>query len=285
MTLAAIWIETIPGGNWPLCFASDSRTTPGPIDGVTKVVLFAREDLAGVWAGDYRYAYLVVNHLDAVLAESQAMRRRDVDVADALRRAATGIKRHLSASTQAEVPSWQRNALAQLPERTTVLVGGYSIVRRAHLVLRVDWNPGHGRWRTAVDELTPADVLFIGDDRRRAKKVSEQARAYRSAPIDDVWRMEPIAAIHNACEDRNKTTIGGSVQLAKAYMHGAARAYAILDPIRRRVTVRAAEVDLRHLAELSGAGALISIGTWRLGHGRYLRVDDISLARVLLDGR
>jgi hypothetical protein len=81
MTLAAMWIEAKERGNRPLCAASDSRTTPGPIEGVSKVVLFGRDDLVGVWAGDYRYAYLVVSHLDAIFTAFEAMRRRNVDAA------------------------------------------------------------------------------------------------------------------------------------------------------------------------------------------------------------
>ncbi len=124
--------------------------------------------------------------------------------------------------------------------------------------------------------------MFIGDDRRRAKTVAQQARAYRNPPSDGDWRMEPLAAIHNASEDQNKTTIGGTVQLAKACMHGAARAYAVLDPLRRRVTVRAADIDQRHLHELAGSGVLLSLGSWRLGHGGYLRLNDAAVASQML---
>src|SRR3954451_22369046 len=113
MTLAAVWIEGKAVGNRPLCFASDSRTTPGPIEGVTKVVLFGREDLAGVWAGDFRYASLVVSHLDAVFTASEVMRRRDVEVVDALRKAMTSVKRHLTHSTNPVIPSFRRNVAAQ----------------------------------------------------------------------------------------------------------------------------------------------------------------------------
>src|SRR3954470_11045561 len=109
MTLAAVWIESKAMGNRPLCFASDSRTTPGPIEGVTKVVLFGREDLAGVWAGDFRYASILVNHLDAVCTASDAMRRRDVDVARALRRAMRTVQDHLDRSMKPPVPRFQSN--------------------------------------------------------------------------------------------------------------------------------------------------------------------------------
>jgi hypothetical protein len=86
VTLAAVWVEARGADRDALCFASDSRTTPGPIEGVTKVILFGRSDLAAVWAGDYRYATLLVNHLDAVFTASDAMRRRDVDLTRAFAR-------------------------------------------------------------------------------------------------------------------------------------------------------------------------------------------------------
>jgi hypothetical protein len=96
VTLAAAWVEARGRDRGALCFASDSRTKPGPIEGVTKVILFDRSDIAAVWAGDYRFATLLVNHLDAVFTASDAMRRRDVDLARGLVRAVESIKHHLA---------------------------------------------------------------------------------------------------------------------------------------------------------------------------------------------
>jgi hypothetical protein len=74
MTLEAVWIEMRDRGSWPLCFKrfeDDAR----PHRGVTKVILLGREDVAAVWAGDYRYAIILAAHLDALFTSSDAMRR------------------------------------------------------------------------------------------------------------------------------------------------------------------------------------------------------------------
>lgn len=76
MTLAAMWIESHKGWQKALCFPSDSRTSPGPIDGVTKVLLFSRPDVAAVWAGDFRYASILAGHLDVVLSATPKRRER-----------------------------------------------------------------------------------------------------------------------------------------------------------------------------------------------------------------
>jgi hypothetical protein len=269
MTLAAVWIENKPQGNRPLCFASDSRTTPGPIEGVTKVVLFSREDLAGVWAGDYRYASLLISHLDAVFSASEVMRRRDVDAVGALRKAMGSVQRHLTDSTNASIPSFQRNAEAQLPERTTVLVGGYSVMEASHVLLRIEWTPSDRRWRSRVDSIKPEDLAFIGDEVGRARRVARQIRAARDASATD-WHMEPLAAIHNACEDANRTTVGGRLQMVKAYMHGSTRPYGFVDPARSdEVFVRGTRADARAAREVAFNGRLIDLSRYDVYAGGY----------------
>lgn len=265
VTLAAVWIETRRGSNSPLCFASDSRTTPGPIEGVTKVVLFGREDLAGVWAGDYRYATLLVGHLDAVFTASDAMRRRDIDIERALRQAAQSVKRHLERATRPAVPAHELNRDAQLPGRTTLLVGGYSITGSQYVVLRVDWTPVDLQWRTQVSRLSPRQAIFIGDDIAGAKSRARQARAYRTPPASDDWRMEPLAAIYRACVDSNKRTIGGTIQLVKAYQHGSTRAYGMIEPIGHEgVSVRGTVADARATRELATTGLIVDLSRWSL---------------------
>jgi hypothetical protein len=132
--------------------------------------LFGRGDLAGVWAGDYRYASLLVSHLDAVLSASEAMWRRDVAVALALRRGMVTVQRHLTASMQPDVPWFQQNAEAQLPERTTIPVGGYSVIEGTHMLLRMDWRPGDRRWRVRVSPVDSTKAIFIGDDLKTASR-------------------------------------------------------------------------------------------------------------------
>lgn len=137
MTLGAVWIDHQGGEARQLCFASDSRTTRGPIDGVTKVVLFGRSDVAGVWAGDYRYASLVIAHLDAFLTSIEAMRNRDVDVCRAVPAAVTTVQGHLNASVTPRIPFHQRNVCAQIPEQTWIIAGGYSIRQSAFWLFRM----------------------------------------------------------------------------------------------------------------------------------------------------
>lgn len=268
MTLAAVWVEGKEVGNQPLCFASDSRTKPGPIDGVTKVLLFGREDIAGVWAGDYRYAALLASHLDAVFTASETMRRRDVDVALALRRAVSTVETHLTTSITPNVPTFQQNTDAQTPERTVILVGGYSIREDSHIIFRLEWSLRDRKWRARVDRMDPQKIIFIGDERTGASQVARRARTHRDPDADD-WQMEPLVAIHNACEDKNKDTIGGRPQLVKAYMHGSTRPYGFIDPHDGSVSVRSTLVDRRAANELALSGRLIDLGTYRLNSGSY----------------
>jgi hypothetical protein len=77
--------------------------------------------------------------------------------------------------------------------------------------------------------------------------------------------MEPLLAIHNAIKDANRTTIGGALQFAKAYMHGSARAYGIIDAgVEDEVVVRATQVDRRAASELAAAGRVIDLTSWNL---------------------
>lgn len=266
MTLAAVWIETTPGGNGPLCFASDSRTTPGPIDGVTKVSLFGREDLVGVWAGDYRYAMLIMSHLDAVLTASDAMRRRDIDVRGAFGQAREAVKAHLERAMDPPVPLRQRVVGVQRPEPVVVLVGGFSIREQAYYLLRVEWLARkRSRWKCSVVRIEPGDVIFIGDELPLARARARKARTQRLPDHEDDWRMEPLSSIHFACVDTTERSrsVGGALQLAKTYRHGSARAYAISEPAAGEdVTYRGAIINQRARRELEGAGLLVSLESW-----------------------
>lgn len=237
MTLAAVWVEERAGGNGPLCFASDSRTKPGPIEGVNKVLLFRRPDVAAVWAGDFRYAALLASHLDAVLTATEPMRDRDIDISRALGHAQESVRRHLEAAVRPAVPAFQMNRRAQLPDKTSIVVGGFSIQLGRHFVLRIDWDPHQGgTWTTSLKEADSNAVIFVGDERKRAKQVAIRARRHRRPATG--WRMEPLCAIHSACGHPAMPTIGGDVQLAKVYSHGSSRAYGIYDPADSSVSVR-----------------------------------------------
>jgi cold shock CspA family protein len=269
VTLAAVWIEARGSSSDALCFASDSRTTPGPVEGVTKVILFGRSDIAAVWAGDYRYATLLVNHLDAVFTASDAMRRRDIDLAQAFQQALESTKRHISRAMAPAVPARDLNRGAAEPGKTTVLVGGYSLVESSYLLLRMQWTQD-GQWRVGISRADPARVVFIGDELHSANYVSKQARAHRIPGSEGDWRMEPLAAIHNAAQDRRRPTIGGALQMAKVYMHGNTRAYGFLDADGSGdVLVRATAVDRRAALELEAAGLVVDLSLWNLPSASY----------------
>jgi hypothetical protein len=57
-------------------------------------------------------------------------------------RAITSVQRHLTESTNPATPSFQRNVEAQMPERTTVLLSGYSVTQASHKLLRIARRPG-----------------------------------------------------------------------------------------------------------------------------------------------
>jgi hypothetical protein len=111
--------------------------------------------------------------------------------------------------------------------------------------------------------------VFIGDELHSANYVSKQARAHRTPASGTDWRMEPLAAIHNACEDKNRGTIGGVLQMAKVYRHGNARAYGFLDPRNTRVAVRGTIVDRRAAIELEAAGLVIDLSQWNLARASF----------------
>lgn len=256
MTLAAVWIDRQGADSAQLCFASDSRTTPGPIEGVTKVMLFGRPDIAAVWAGDYRFASLLLAHLDAYFTSYSAMKNRDIDVARALGLAIHPLRRHLISSVSPAVPAFVQAAAAQTPGTTSVVVGGYSIRLAEFWVLRIVGG-AHG-WRVWTHPLEETRAIFIGDKTNGALQNARRIRSKRD-PASTTWRMEPLAAIHRAIEDRNLDTIGGVPQLAKAFVHGAAMAYGLLDPISGLVTSRATAVDSRGSRELADANRLIDL--------------------------
>ena len=167
------------------------------------------------------------------------------------------------------VPRHERNREAAEPGQTTILVGGYSLVESSYLLLRVQWSRD-GQWRVGVTRVDPARVIFIGDELHSANYVSKQARAYRRPASNSDWRMEPLAAIHNACEDRKRGSIGGGLQMAKVYMHGNARAYGFLDTARGdEVLVRGTRVDLRASIELEAAGLLVDLSQWNLAKASF----------------
>ena len=113
-------------------------------------------------------------------------------------------------------------------------------------------------------------LSLLGTSCTLANYVSRQARSHRIPASQSDWRMEPLAAIHNACEDRKRPTIGGCPQMAKVYRHGSARAYGFLDPSRGRdVIVRGTRVDRRAAIELKVGGLLIDLSRWNLVKAAY----------------
>jgi hypothetical protein len=192
-----------------------------------------------------------------------------VDVVRALNSAATSVQRHLTASTSPSIPSFQQNTEAQMPDSTVVLVGRFSVVKRSYLILRVEWHPAEGRWTVRVDPVSASDLIVIGDETQRARRIARQIRRCRSNPEQD-WRMEPLATIHNAINDPNRTTVGGRLQLVKVYMHGATNAYGFVEPMGGdEVHARGALVDARASHEVAFNGRLIDLAAYRWTEGAY----------------
>lgn len=267
MTLAALWLDC-SGDGQRLCIASDSRTTPGPIDGVTKVLLFGREDVAGVWAGDYRYAALLASHLDAVFTGSDAMRSRDVDLSRALAQARVSVRSHLDEAVK-KTGGWSSylNEEARQPERTDLVVAGYSLLLGEFCFLRIQYVPNSKRWKLTTGSFDSTTLIFLGDERPRAKSWARQARAYVGAV--ETWRMEPLQAIHRAIVDSRFHSIGGVPQMVKVFMHGRALPYGFQDPATGKIWSRATIVSKRGGRELAASRRLIDLASWRLGAGRY----------------
>ena len=155
---------------------------------------------------------------------------------------------------------WELNLDAQSPEPTVILVGGYSIAEREHMLFRLEWVPDDRRWRASVRALVASDVVFIGDDTKAARRVASQARAHRRPRSTDDWHMEPLATIHDACEDRNGITVGGTLHFVKTYMHGSARAYGFVDSSRTDdVITRGTRVDHRAASEITASERLVDL--------------------------
>lgn len=275
MTLAAAWIECRDPERpnfGRLCFASDSRTTPGPIEGVTKVLLFSRPDIAAVWAGDFRYAALLSSHLDVALSATAQMRDRAVDVARLLQLARPQVVDHLQATTVSDTKSFLVNPEAQVPERMTMLVGGYSIEYSRWVTMRISWDPSARRWRASVNWVVPSQVTWIGDRRycERARTLSKRIRRRRSQTACD-WHMEPLAVIDNYRRDVNATSIGGDPQLAKVFIHGAALSYAIREPLCDDVTIRGSRFTGVIMEEHRAQNLFVDMSRWSLHDAAYGR--------------
>ena len=151
-----------------------------------------------------------------------------------------------------------------------MVLGGYSIVKSKFVLLRIEWLADRERWRVTVADAKPNRVIYIGDERKPAKQLAKRARAYRRPTATDSWHMEPLAAIAFACGNPAMRTIGGSLQLAKAYIHGSTRAYGFVDPMRSSaVWVRGTQVNKRAALELLRSGLLIDTSSWQLNHGSF----------------
>jgi hypothetical protein len=81
------------------------------------------------------------------------------------------------------------------------------------------------------------------------------------------------AAIVLAVEDPVVRSVGGRLELAKAYKHGARRAYGIADPARSSdVCVLGHPVEARAAHELTAASLVIDLSAWNLTGAAYARV-------------
>jgi hypothetical protein len=271
MTLAAMWIETrdpdIPDAG-RLCFASDSRTSPGPIEGVAKVLLFSRPDIAAVWAGDFRYAALLANHLDVALSATAQMRDRAVDLGRLFRMTSERVVAHLESTTITSV--FAAIPQAQEPERMTMLVGGYSIVEARYIAMRINWDPSRLAWRCAVKPVNPSQISFIGDASyvSRARWLVKKIRRHRPNSEGD-WHMEPLAAIDHYRRDADAPTIGGDLQLAKAFVHGAALAYAIRQPLDKEISVRGSRFRGVIAEDYKTQKLLVDMSRWSLPQAAF----------------
>jgi hypothetical protein len=249
-----------------MSFASDSRTTPGPIDGVSKVVVFRREDIAAVWSGDLRYAAFALSHLDALFSSTDAMRRRDIDVRSAFGFRAVSVRERLSDAIRPLVPALRANPEAIEPGPTSMIVGGYSLDANAYLMLRLDWGPTDGRWAVSIREVNPTYPVYLGDDkklRRAARESAKHARRVREAATNESWKMEPLRAIQLACEDRRIDTVGGDLQLAKAFRHGSTRTYGFAIPMgRHEASVLGVRLGPIVRSELERSHLLIDTERW-----------------------
>ena len=154
---------------------------------------------------------------------------------------------------------------AQTPDETSIVVGGFSIQLGKYVLLRIDWEPQAARWETSVVEADPDRVVYIGDERQWAKQTAKRVRRHRETTSG--WRMEPLCAIHSACGHPAMHTIGGDIQFAKAYSHGAARAYGIYDPLTSVVSVRGTRLSGRALFQLETRGLLVDVSSWSLDDG------------------
>lgn len=273
MTLAAMWLEARDPSNpdvGRLCFASDSRTTPGPIEGVTKVLLFTRPDIAGVWAGDFRYAALLANHLDVALSATARMRDRAIDVARLFRSTREKVIEHLTATMQSDSESFLVNPAAQAPGRMVMLVGGYSITHSRFIAMRISWDPSAERWEASVKWVVPSQISWIGDKPycSRARWLAKKIRSNRSDQAND-WHMEPLAVIDYYRRDPSASSIGGDPQLAKVFMHGAALSYALLDPMTDEIAVRGSRLQGEVVDEFRSQNLLVEMSRWSLQDAAY----------------
>jgi hypothetical protein len=269
MTLAAMWVESRSSEGGTLCFASDSRTRPGPIEGVSKVLLFSRSDIAGVWAGDFRYAALLADHLDIALASTEQMRTRAMDVHRLFRATQQQITDHLSA-TMVSTADALINPAAQDPDRMTMLIGGYSISDSKFMTIRITWRESQQRWVVSVQPVDPGQISMIGNKSHteRAKWMARKIRRHRHGSGDD-WHMEPLAAIDYYRREQNAATIGGDLQLAKAFMHGAAAPYGIKQPLEEMISVRGTRFGPRVAEEYRARNLLVDMSRWSLGEAAY----------------
>jgi hypothetical protein len=261
MTLAAVWIDDRDDSS-TLCFASDSRITPGPIDGIAKVTFFGRSDLVGVWAGDFAYASLVLNKLSGFLTASENIRSRQVDLGRVFASAIPVLRNHLASVTKAI----ENDDLKAPLESTQVIVGGYSILQGTFMHTSISFHLGKGRWEFSHGTFERDKLVFIGDrpERKLARTRSRSHRSRRNPNLGATgWRMEPLKVIADICVAATSPTVGGNVQFAKAYKHGETLALpttAISE--QSRLTLGGTLVEERAERKFRAAGLAVDLEIW-----------------------
>jgi hypothetical protein len=266
MTVAAVWIEDKLDAS-ALCLASDSRLSPGPVDGISKVALFARPDIAGVWAGDFAWASLILNKLDGLFGSSENMVTRQIDVRIAFLRA-TGVLRTQIPASVSESPTLFHNEHLQHPvSETSVVAGGFSILYQRFFVLKIQTMSESAKWKITMRPLQHSDLIVIGDipERQATRKAAKRMRSnrqYRGVGRPG-WHMEPLKALSDQCAEGGSRSVGGDLQFAKVYRHGATLTFATTVPdFPELVSVRGTRLDRKASKEQIQKKLVIDQSGW-----------------------
>lgn len=238
-----------------LVFASDSRTTGGEFwDACPKLFNIGRSDVVMAFAGNTFRAYPFTLQALATVASYRASERRSLDVSQ--------LASHLQRAMDVMLEMVKGQTVQGEPPGCEFLIGGWSWRLSKFRTYKIVFEPVKGGFMTIPMKQAPpalgglraaAVYATIGDGGSEVTRRLARARQGSDIPLD----LEPLDALSAVCRDNAVRTVGGPLQVMKAYRSLSSECFAIeqegVVTISGRRTLGDENHDLRVLKEEDGS--------------------------------